>query len=183
MPIHTETLALTVARAYAKLLAYKDEYEVARLLTQPGLHEEIGRTFEGGQIAFNMAPPFLPSGKVNGRPRKREFGSWILPMLSVLSKFRWVRGTWLDPFGYTTERRLERALIEEYEALVDRTLSALMPANYERAIVLLGLADEVRGFGPVKEAAAKAYRLHLTNAEKHFSATKPQTGKRLEIVL
>jgi len=163
-------LALAVARAYAKLLAYKDEYEIARLLTQPELHDEIRRTFDGGRIAFNMAPPILPGGRVNGRPKKREIGVWILPVLRVLARIRRIRGTWLDPFGHMAERRMERALIADYEALVDRVLLALTPTNHGRAVALLALADEVRGFGPVKETAVKIYHARLAKAEEQYVA-------------
>jgi indolepyruvate ferredoxin oxidoreductase len=163
-------LALAVARIYAKLLAYKDEYEIARLLTQPELHDEIRRTFDGGRIAFNMAPPILSRGHVNGRPKKREIGVWILPVLRVLARIRRIRGTWLDPFGHTAERRMERELIAEYEALVDRVLLALTPANHARAVVLLALPEEVRGFGPVKKKAVKTYHTRLAMAEEKYFA-------------
>jgi indolepyruvate ferredoxin oxidoreductase len=163
-------LALAAARIYAKLLAYKDEYEIARLLTQPELHNEIRRTFDGGRIAFNMAPPILSRGHVNGRPKKGEIGVWILPVLRVLARMRRVRGTWLDPFGHTVERRMERTLIAEYEALVDRVLLALTSANHGRALALLALADEVRGFGSVKGTAVKNYYSRLARAEEQYVA-------------
>ncbi len=155
----SDALARAVARNYAKLLAYKDEYEVARLLTQPALEQQIARTFApGGRIAFNLAPPFLAGRHVNGRPRKREFGAWLRPVLRVLAHGRHLRGSALDPFGYGAERRAERALIGEYEQLVGRVLAALTPANHAAGARLLSLADEIRGFGPVKEGAIKRYR-------------------------
>jgi indolepyruvate ferredoxin oxidoreductase len=173
--VMTGTTALTqaVARNYAKLLSYKDEYEVARLLTMPALREEISRTFaDGARIAFNLAPPVLARPGNNGRPTKREFPAGaMLPLMSVLSRFKFVRGTRFDPFGYTSERRMERQLIRDYEALVERVLDVLSPKNHSRALALLGQIDEVRGFGPVKEAAAQAYRRDIKIAEAEFHAS------------
>jgi indolepyruvate ferredoxin oxidoreductase len=164
-------LARAAARAYAKLLAYKDEYEVARLLTQPALREEIAGVFAaGGRVAFNLAPPILAGPGVNGRPRKREFGAWFGPVLRVLAHGRRLRGTAFDPFGYTAERRSERALINQYEQLVDTVLAALTPANHAAGVRLLSLAEDIRGFGPVKEAAIQRYRESVRLAERDFRA-------------
>ncbi len=154
----SQALTLAVARNYAKLLAYKDEYEVARLLTHPALRAELARSFEdGGRIALNLAPPILGGKPVNGRPRKREFGAWMLPVMRVLARGKRLRGTAFDPFGRSAERRAERALIADYEALVERTLAALTPANHAAAVERLAMVDQVRGFGPVKHAAMAAY--------------------------
>ena len=169
-----ETLALPVAKTYGKLLSYKDEYEVARLLTDPALHAKIARSFEdGARISFNLAPPILAKRDVAGRPAKREFSARWLPMLRVLAKIRRVRGTWLDPFARTHERREERALIAEYEGLVERVLTQLAPGNHARAVTLLGLIDMVRGFGPVKYAALARYRAEAVAAEAEFAAAPP----------
>jgi len=168
---HRDALGRTVARAYAKLLAYKDEYEVARLLTQPALEKQIAGLFAPrARVAFNLAPPILAGRLVNGRPVKREFGAWIRPLLKVLAHGRRVRGTVLDPFSYTAERRAERALIEDYERLVDRVLAALAPSNHAAGVRLLSLADDIRGFGPVKEAAIKRYRERVQATEQEFLA-------------
>ena len=108
----SHTLTSSFARSYAKLLAYKDEYEVARLLTCPELHDEITAAFEeGAKISFNLAPPIFAKKRMNGRPGKRELGRWILPLLRLLARFKGVRGTRIDPFGYAEERRMERSLI------------------------------------------------------------------------
>lgn len=164
-------LARIVARNYAKLLAYKDEYEVARLLTSESLRKEIAATFAaGGRIALNLAPPILNGAKVNGRPRKREFDRWILPLLRMLAHMKGLRGTMLDLFGYTAERRAERAMIAEYEALVEEALGALTPANHAAAMILLNAVDEVRGFGPVKEVAMEAYHRRLPELRAALSA-------------
>lgn len=165
----SQMLTMVVARNYAKLLAYKDEYEVARLLSQPALLEEIHRTFaDGGRISFNLAPPLLARRSVNGRPGKREIGLWLLPAMRLLARYRRIRGRWYDPFGYTAERRMERSLIGEYEALVEQTLHALHSGNRSEAADLLSLANEIRGFGPVKEAAVRSYRSRLPEMKERF---------------
>ena len=165
-------VAMAVARNYAKLLAYKDEYEVARLLTHPELRAELTRTFEdGGRIAFNLAPPLLSGRQKFGRPRKRAFARWIVPLLALIARARFVRGTAFDPFGRTGERRMERALIGEYEALVEAVLGKLNQSNATKAAELLGLADAVRGYGPIKEKAVARYREAASRALADFLAT------------
>jgi indolepyruvate ferredoxin oxidoreductase len=146
-----DSLPLSVARTYARILAYKDEYEVARLLTDETFQAQIDRQFEGRyRVSFNLAPPFIPGTAADGRPKKREFGRWIMPVLRALARMKGIRGTRWDLFGYTSERRLERALIDEYEALVPRLLTQLAPDNATTIRALVDLFDEVRGFGPVK---------------------------------
>jgi indolepyruvate ferredoxin oxidoreductase len=173
-------LTRATARAYAKLLAYKDEYEVARLLTGPALQQEIAQVFaEGGRVSFNLAPPFLAGRGINGRPRKREFGPWLRPALRVLAQGRRLRGTVFDLFGYTTERRAERALIEQYEQLVARVLAALTAANHNAAVELLALVDDVRGFGPVKEAAMQRYHQRVRSLEQDFHAAQGSPANSL----
>ncbi len=147
-------LIRTAAETYAKVLAYKDEYEVARLYSDPAFRAGLEAEFEGPyRIALNLAPPILPGKAADGRPRKREFGPWILPVLGVLARLKRLRGTWADPFGHTADRRMERRLIALYEAdldLAERVLSAeTLPLLRE----LLALPQEIRGYGPVKETA------------------------------
>ena len=163
-------LSKTVARNYAKLLAYKDEYEVARLLTSPELSRQLEAQFEpGGRVAFNLAPPIFAGKLVNGRPRKREM-AWLRPLLKMLPAFRFLRGTAFDLFGLTAERRLERALIDEYEGLVALVLSHLTFESYQAAVELLNLVDRVRGFGPVKMESIVAYRQQVNEARASFLA-------------
>jgi indolepyruvate ferredoxin oxidoreductase len=160
-----------VARNYAKLLAYKDEYEVARLLTSPELRCELEAQFElGGRLAFNLAPPIFGGKLVNGRPKKREMSFRMRPMLRMLSALRVLRGTALDVFCRTVERRMERALIAEYEELVTFVLPRLTPDSYRAATALLNLIDRVRGFGPVKMEAAAVYRQQVLEARAAFLA-------------
>ncbi|MBP7241878.1 indolepyruvate ferredoxin oxidoreductase family protein [Amaricoccus sp.] len=145
-----------VARGYHKLLAYKDEYEVARLHAET-LERAVAEGFENvREMRFHMAPPFLSRPGPDGRPAKREFGPWMLKAMKALARFRGLRGTALDPFSRTAERRMERALIAEYEADMDRLAAALTPATRDVAVELAALPLEIRGFGPVKEAAAAA---------------------------
>ncbi|MBM3510105.1 MAG: indolepyruvate ferredoxin oxidoreductase family protein [Alphaproteobacteria bacterium] len=152
-----ERLAHAVARNYAKLLAYKDEYEVARLFTNGAFARDLASQFAGDyRLTFHLAPPFLPGRDANGRPKKREFAAWTLALLRVLARARRLRGTAFDPFGYASERRAERVLIADYEATIERMLPRLAPANVEAAIALAALADDIRGFGPIKAAAIAA---------------------------
>ncbi len=178
-------LALATARNYAKLLAYKDEYEVARMLSDPALHEEIGRTFaEGAKLSFNMAPPVLGGRLVNGRPPKREFSTGWRPMLALLARGKRLRGTWADPFGRTRHRRMERALAGEYEALVDRTLERLTPGTHADAVAVLDLASAIRGYGPVKDEAVASYRETLAGLEAALAAASDRrTTRRAALTL
>ncbi|CAN5644747.1 indolepyruvate ferredoxin oxidoreductase family protein [soil metagenome] len=147
--------ALALARGYHKLLAYKDEYEVARLHAE-STERLIAEGFEGARsLRFHLAPPVLGRKDAAGRPRKSAFGSWMLTAFKALARFKALRGTPFDPFGRTAERRMERALIPEYEADMDRAEAALAPATREAAIALAALPLEIRGFGHVKAAAAE----------------------------
>ncbi len=159
-------MAIAVARNHAKLLAYKDEYEVARLLSNPDLYSEIAQTFgDDAKLSFNMAPPIFNRRRINGRPAKREFSGAIRPFLGLLAKFKPLRGTWADPFGRSADRRVERDLIVEYEALVDRALGRLTAQSHRPIAAMLALADEIRGYGPVKDAAVAEYRAKLRDIE------------------
>ena len=163
----SDALTMAVARNYARLLAYKDEYEVARLLTHPSLQAELDRTFaDGAKLSFNLAPPMMPGRTPDGRPRKREFGAAKLrPFLKLLASAKGLRGTAFDPFGHTAERRMERRLISDYEGLVESALQRLTPENHGSAAQLLSLADMIRGFGPVKEAAVATYQAKIAEHE------------------
>jgi indolepyruvate ferredoxin oxidoreductase len=154
-------LAEAVARGYYKLLAYKDEYEVARLYADPEFEKVLGEQFEArGKLQFHLAPPLLARrDKRTGEPRKMTFGPWMLPVLRLLAKGKAVRGTAWDVFGYTKERRLERQMIDDYEQLLDEIAERLSPATHHTGVALAGLPLEIKGFGHVKErnyTAAKA---------------------------
>jgi indolepyruvate ferredoxin oxidoreductase len=144
----------TVARYFFKLLAYKDEYEVARLYTDPGFQDRLNAAFEGDfKLKFHLAPPLLaPKDPVTGELRKREYGPWVFKAFGMLTKLKFLRGTPFDPFGYTQERQTERQLIADYEATVETLLQTLTPENHGLAVETASIPEQIRGFGHVKEA-------------------------------
>jgi indolepyruvate ferredoxin oxidoreductase len=151
--LQSTKIAEAVARNYFKLLAYKDEYEVARLHSDPAFRERIASQFEGDyKLNFHLAPPLLARpDPVTGRIKKMTFGPWALTLFSLLARLKPLRGSALDIFGYLPERRTERTLITEYESLVDEVLSRLSTDNHAFALQLASLPDEIRGYGHVKE--------------------------------
>ncbi len=148
------TLAESVARNYAKLLAYKDEYEVARLYAEAAFRAQVDQTFEGDfKLKFHLAPPlFSARDPQTGHLIKQEFGAWLLPAFKVLAKLKFLRGSKLDVFGYTAERKMERALIGQYETLIDELLAGLNPVNHALAVKLASIPDDIRGYGHIKDA-------------------------------
>ena len=146
-------LTKAVARNYAKLLAYKDEYEVARLYTNGEFAAAIERQFKGNPtLNIHLSPPFMSGmDPATGRPKKRAFGPWVMKVFSLLTSLRKLRGTPFDPFGYAPERKAERALIISYENRIKWLLHDLCDANYELAIEIANVPDMIRGFGPVKD--------------------------------
>jgi indolepyruvate ferredoxin oxidoreductase len=161
-------LAEAVARHYFKLLAYKDEYEVARLYADPGFMQKVRAQFDGDyKLHFHLAPPLLAKRDEKGELVKKEYGAWMLPAFKMLAKLRFLRGTALDAFGYTEERRMERQLIADYARLVDELLPALSTENHGLAVQLASIPEEIRGFGHVKArhlAVAKAKEAGLLQA-------------------
>jgi indolepyruvate ferredoxin oxidoreductase len=152
-----DALPRAVAINYAKLLAYKDEYEVARLYTDGKFEKQLRDQFEGDfKFNFNLAPPLL-GGAVDalGRPKKRAFGAWMMPVFRTLAKMRRLRGTPFDVFGYSADRKLERDLIAGYERDVATVLGLLSPLTLDTAVEILSLPDRIRGYGPVKEKAVQ----------------------------
>jgi indolepyruvate ferredoxin oxidoreductase len=149
------SLTQAVARNYAKLLAYKDEYEVARLHAEAAFGIELAQQFEGDyKLKFHLAPPlFAQRDPHTGHLIKQEFGSWMLPAFRLLAKLKVLRGTAFDIFGRTAERRRERSLITEYETLVDELLKGLAPANHALAVKLASVPDDIKGYGHVKDAS------------------------------
>ena len=151
-----ESLAGAVARYAYKLMAYKDEYEVARLYTDGAFRERLAVSFEGDlRLTFHLAPPLLSRrDPVTGELRKRTFGPWMWRLLGLVAKMRFLRGTPFDPFGHTAERRMERRLIEEYFEAVDELLAGLRPENLDLAVELASIPERIRGYGHVKERNA-----------------------------
>ena len=146
-------LTEAVARNLHKLMAYKDEYEVARLYTDTGFLRRIESMFEGDwKLHFHLAPPLIEQADpATGEPRKRAYGQWMLGAFRLLARLKWLRGTRLDIFGYSAERRAERQLIPDYEALIEEVLRGLTPESHATAVELAAIPDRIRGFGPVKE--------------------------------
>ena len=155
-----DALAKAVAKYYFKLLAYKDEYEVARLYTDGAFAEIVARQFEGDfTLKFHLAPPLLSKiDAVSGKPIKQTYGQWMMKAFGVLAKLKFVRGTAFDIFGHTAERKTERALIVEYEALIAELLSNLSLEKQGVAVELASLPEQIRGFGHVKEAGLEKVR-------------------------
>lgn len=146
-------LTKAVARYYAKLLAIKDEYEVARLYTDGKFEAALKAQFEDwDHLSFHMAPPLIAKPGADGRAKKVELGSWTFKALKTLAKFKGLRGGALDLFGRTEERRIERQLIRDYEALVDELLAGLSAEKLDLAIKLARLPEGIRGYGHVKLA-------------------------------
>ncbi|MCY4097932.1 MAG: indolepyruvate ferredoxin oxidoreductase family protein, partial [Rhodospirillales bacterium] len=148
-----EALARATAKYLFKLMAYKDEYEVARLYTDGMFLRRIKETFTGRpSLTFHLAPPlFAPRDPATGKLRKLTFGPWMLPAFRVLARLRFLRGTPFDPFGWTRERRTERAEIRRYEGLLQTVGERLSPDNHPTAVALASLPEHIRGFGHVKE--------------------------------
>jgi len=152
--VRPESTSLTeaVARNLFRLMAYKDEYEVARLYAAPAFRAAIAAKFEdGATLRFNLAPPLLAKrDKRTGQQLKREYGGWMLGVFGVLQNFKFLRGTVIDPFGHTEERRMERGLIGRYEASIRAALAHLSEANFARTLELATLPAQIRGYGHVK---------------------------------
>ncbi len=159
-PLGSERLSLAVAKYLYKLMAIKDEYEVARLYSTPEFKAQLAAQFEGtGTLKLHLAPPLL--GKVDhlGKPLKQAFNAaWILPAFKLLAACKGLRGSALDVFGKTAERRMERDLLADYEAVIAKLVSGLNAVNLALAVQIASLPDEVRGFGHVKAAAVEGYR-------------------------
>ena len=154
-----EPLTEAVARNLFKLMAYKDEYEVARLQSDPAFLARLSSQFEGDwKLKFHLAPPLFAKTDAHGHRVKKAYGPWMMSAFRLLAKAKFLRGTGLDPFGRTEERRTERALIGEYEALIGEVLGKLNAANRPLALELAALPDGIRGYGHVKENNLRAVR-------------------------
>lgn len=171
-------LALTdkVARYYFKLLAYKDEYEVARFYTNGEFQQALAKQFDGKlRLRFHLAPPLLARRDPDsGHLIKREFGGWMLPVFKVLAKFKFLRGTAVDPFGYSVERKMERQLIADYEQQIAHLLGNLTPEKLPLAVELAGLPHFIRGYGHVKEANVKTVQRRAFDVMKKFNSEQLQ---------
>jgi indolepyruvate ferredoxin oxidoreductase len=168
-------LTEAVARYFFKLMAYKDEYEVARLYTDGSFHKQLKAQFDGDvRLEFHLAPPLLGKKDAQGNPVKTSFGPWMLKSFEVLARLKGLRGTKLDLFGYTEERKMERRLIGEYEGLIDYMAARLNDANHGTAVALASIPEKIRGFGHVKERHLKAALAERETLMKQFD--QPETA-------
>lgn len=169
-----------VSLGLARIMAYKDEYEVARLYSRPEYKQALADQFEGNyKMSYYLAPPLLSRVDARtGRPGKIRFGSWAGTMFNVLQRFKGLRGTMFDPFGYNAERREERQLIVEYRELVTHIAAHITPDNLARATEIAEAVLDVRGYGPVKHASLVAYRERVPALLAAFDT--PAVARELE---
>jgi indolepyruvate ferredoxin oxidoreductase len=163
-------------------MAYKDEYEVARLHSDGELLARIAGQFEGAyRLKLHLAPPLWSKlDPATGEPQKRAYGPWMLKAMAVLARLKGLRGTALDPFGYAQERRQERQLIVEYEAMLADALERLTPATLAVAVDLASIPEHIRGFGPVKArsiAEVAERRLALLSRLRDLAPQESRSGK------
>ncbi|MEL7031044.1 MAG: indolepyruvate ferredoxin oxidoreductase family protein [Pseudomonadota bacterium] len=148
-----ERLSEAVARYAYKVMAYKDEYEVARLWTDGKFDSYLSKKFKGGKIAYHLAPPLNSKKDENGHLKKKSFGPWMKTGFKIMKRFKWLRGTRFDPFGWTAERKLERKIRDQYFDTVERLLADLTAKNLDLAVAIAEVPDDIRGYGHIKEAA------------------------------
>jgi indolepyruvate ferredoxin oxidoreductase len=184
MPGHTE-LAITVARQFAKLMAYKDEYEVARLHADPAFRAQIRATYEdGATLRYHLAPPlFARRNPRTGHPIKREFGPWMGRLFPLLAKLKRLRGTPFDIFGHTEERRIERELIRHYEECLSMVATRLTATNHAAAVELAAIPRQIRGFGHVKVANVAKAREAATLAMTRFDTASKAPARNTEALV
>jgi len=170
------TLSKAVARYGFKLMAYKDEYEVARLHTDPAFIEKLKAEFEEGfTLAFNLAPPIMARpDPVSGEPTKRRFGPWMIPVFKLLRAMRKLRGTPFDVFGYFPERKLERGLIVEYEARMRDIFARLDHSNYDIAVEIASIPEHIRGYGYIKRRHIAEVKPKETELLAAFETARPE---------
>ena len=174
-----DALAKAVARYFAKLMAYKDEYEVARLYANGEFAKKIGAMFEGDyKLVFHLAPPLLAKADPQtGEPAKMRFGPWIMPAFRVLAKLKGLRGTALDIFGHTEERKMERLLVADYERTIGEIIDGLSRDNHAVAVEIAGLPESIRGYGYIKAKSMLEARGKLDTLMARFRAPAPAAAR------
>ena len=179
-----KSLVLTqaVARYLFKLMAYKDEYEVARLHTDASFHAKINAMFEGDfKVHYHLAPPLMAKKNAKGELQKQQFGPWMLAAFKVLARLKGLRGTALDVFGRTEERRTERALITDYRSSLEEVLAGLTShageARYATALEIARIPEQIRGFGHVKGRNLQAARQNWASLQAQFR--RPQVSQKV----
>jgi indolepyruvate ferredoxin oxidoreductase len=171
-----EAMTTGVARAYHKLITVKDEWEVARLFASHDFQRALSAEFEGAyKLHFHIgAWPFARPDPQTGVVGKGEAGPWAMTAFRILARLKFLRGTWLDPFRSSDERKLERRLVAEYEADIEELTARLTPANHAIAVRIAGLPETIRGYGRVKEAAAAEAAKARANAFEELKTGKTQ---------
>ncbi|MCC6889845.1 MAG: indolepyruvate ferredoxin oxidoreductase family protein [Hyphomicrobiales bacterium] len=175
-------LTEAVARNLFKLMAYKDEYEVARLYSNGAFQRQAQAEFDGRlRFTFHLAPPLLARrNRATGEPRKIAFGPWMMRVFGLLARFKGLRGTAFDPFGHSAERRVERRLIADYEAILEEVIANLTPHNHHLAVGLAAIPDKIRGFGDVKQRSLAAAKVDEAALLDQFRAGPPALLKAAE---
>jgi len=174
-----DALTFAVARSYHKLLAVKDEWEVARLFAAPEFQQALAREFEGDyRLHFHIgAWPFARTDPATGVMTKGEAGPWAMTAFRVMARLKSLRGTWLDPFRLSDERKLERRLLAEFEVDVEDLVARLTPATHSLAVRVIGAYETIRGYGRVKEASAADAARARANALHQLKAAEAPTAK------
>ncbi|SFA87250.1 indolepyruvate ferredoxin oxidoreductase [Collimonas sp. OK607] len=175
-----QRLSMAVATYLFKLMAYKDEYEVARLYTDGAFKAKIAGMFEGDyKLKFHLAPPLLAKHDAHGHLIKQEFGPWMMRAFGLLAKLKFLRGSALDIFGYTAERKEERGLIVHYKETIASLLSQLTADNLAAAVAIASLPEEIRGYGHIKERHLAAARVKETQLLDQFKHPTPERKSEL----
>jgi indolepyruvate ferredoxin oxidoreductase len=177
------TLTEAVARNLFKLMAYKDEYEVARLYTNGHFARQVEAAFEGGNLRyeFHLAPPLLArKDPATGLPRKMSFGPWLMGAFRLLARLKGLRGTAFDIFGYSHERRTERQLIRDYEVLLEEIVYKLSPSNHAIAVGLASIPQKIRGFGHIKARNLEIAKREEAELLTRFRQPAPQLAVAAE---
>ena len=174
----SDKLNRAVARFAFKLMAYKDEYEVARLYTDGGFTDKIAQNFTGDyKLKFHLAPPLMNSELDDqGRPKKKQFGGWMKGAFSIMARMKGLRGTGFDIFGHTAERRMERQLRDDYLRDIPDLLNRLTPATLELITQIASIPDDIRGFGPVKEKSVAEAQARKHKLMDQLSSMNEETG-------
>lgn len=167
-----ENLTRAVATYCYKLMAYKDEYEVARLYTGGDFLEQVRQRFSGGKIQLHLAPPLMAKKDSKGQLVKKPFGQWMLVIFKMMAKLKFLRGTPYDLFGWTEERRMERNLRDQYFLDIDRICAELNAKNHRLAVMIAEIPDEIRGYGHIKEEAVKQAKKRSEELWKGWPAGK-----------
>jgi indolepyruvate ferredoxin oxidoreductase len=176
-------LTEAVARYYFKLLAIKDEYEVARLYAGTDFLDRVAAQFEGDYtLHFWLAPPTTNKPDATGEARKSRYGPWMMKGFRVLAKLKRLRGTPLDPFGRSDERRRERALVGEYERLTDELVAALAPHNHALAVSLASIPEHIRGYGHVKLRHLRDAKAREAELLERFRASTPASADEAQSI-